>query len=1407
VPAAVKNGKTMAFRPRTLIGKIALVSVTVVLGAAVLLALPPVQGALVRAASSNIPGVDIALDYVRAGPGGLVARGARISGGDFELTIREVELDIAFWASLTGLVLDIESAIITDADLRLTVTPADAGAATPAAGPETGDRAPFSGLYETARLPPWLRLRALDANGDVTVAIQDGIDMAAPWTLEMHDWAAGSNADARLSTTIDISRAAELIATARLDATASAALDGDARLSRLEITADAVPTNAANSVRLDVTADIAQSDEHYALTLDSSADIRLLRADGALSNGRLEGDWNANVSPGVIAAFARGRSVADLAGTSAGRVTLDLAAATADIQSTAHLEGRGWDAFDPRLANLGNLSLDLVLDARAQARTIDAETLELRLASDSAGELLSIESMQPLGIDRDTWRIEPSNPDASAMRLTLHDMPLQRLGDLVSDVNIVAGELSGELRVARSASGATELIAAEPLRARGLVLEPVDGVPRAVPMPAIDLTLVPRVTVVDGTVDAQIEQLSLTAATGLAVEFTGAGRTSRGTWPVARFDGNVTANVPALTRIVPQLDNVHATTRLDFDFSSLTLIVQTAALGVRSASGHDFLALDLSGQRPLSITLPTFAADWSSFDPKAATLRLDRVPVDWLSPYLPELELRGGELSGLLTAAAGGGSGLRLETDEPLTVTDLLPVYRGRPARQPVTASLRPRLSLSNESSSFSLEELTIRLPSGDTLTGELDIESTAGDDSIAVSLQLDANFPMLAASLGAQLGTLQLRQRARLNPVSRRFTLETFTATLAEPGGETIVRLENLRPFIVAAEPFGVSVDGGAPEILRATVTPLRLEQLVPRAMGLDLEGVLPEGEFVGRVESDGGVVLAADEPLVFRDVSVRWQDATLLDRVAMGVTYELAYSADGFEARSVDLRATDSADRLLVHASTEVIAPLRDNRWLERARTTIEAELAPLTNQPVLAGMPRFTDGVFSLTLDVEQAAETTFSVGAALERAAANGVGELPDVDFGFQAAGVRGERVAIVMPLRIESTEHGASDLRFEGTSERRSAESLDFTAMLTGGRLVISDIERLLTLVIADEVSDSNEPAVQPGAATDSRTAVAKLRTDRHTEPVWTTKLTGNAAVAIDEVEFSTFSVADLRGRLDMSPEQLSLSDFGATLFGAAAGAMANVEFDAENAKPYALDLEMDVDGFDIGAFFLAVAPDTPPTWEGIFDLDAEFASSGLNPIDLGLSTLGEVRLAGRDGVFRGLAASAGVGSVATRAIGILTFSREFRALSRLLDGMGEINFNTADLTLDREGGDELTLSTMLIVSPQLRLDASGMLALDAGQPLLLSPIELTAQLAANGDVAVLFDGMELLEDESGSAGYRAVTQPISISGSPAEPDASSFWNLLGEGADNARGTFGMSLRFLNRRLRRTEETD
>jgi hypothetical protein len=1376
------------------------------------LALPPIQLTLARAFFGDLDGADIELGFLWVGPRGVALEGLRVEAPGFVISVEAADVDLAFWSSLLGLQVDIESLDVRGGAARIDRAAMIAAAAVPAdaAAAEAAAPAPFTGLAASLRLPEWLTVRSMAAAGDVQLLTARGdIDLSGPWELTLAALEADSRATARFAATLDSRWAGEVLATILVAASLTAAIDARAQIVDLDADADIAPAGGGErGVRAAASFAFGGDGERYTLDLDSRAGARIVHAEAGLAaDGDFAGSWEVNVTPGVVAAFARGRSAADLSGTSTGTFSTDRANRRISIQADARGRGSGWDAFDPRLTDLGEIELDLALAASLEPNAVDAENIALVIASATRGEMLRVTALQRLRFETDSWLVDPATWGEPALRIQANALPLQWLRGFSPGANLEGGEFSGAVDFIRDAELSTRIVVTEPLRAVDIELEPVGNVE----IPAIDLTLVPRATLANGALEAEIEELTMTAATGFQLQFQGRGTTSRTDWPVADLEGTVSAHLPRLQRIIPQLDRVRGTTRMRFDFSTMILTIATAAIGADSADGRELLAADLSSQEPLRLRVPNFVADWDAFAPQTLTLKLDRMPIDWLSPYIPELRFRGGDVSGLLELAGGAGQGVRLTVDEPVVIADFLPIFRGREARQMMTATVRPRLSLTNAASSFALEDLRMETPGGDVLTGEIDVEAAAGAETVAISVALDGDFRSLAARYGTGFSALRFRHRAALEPASRRFTVEELTLDAVDASGTGFLGLAALRPFFIMAEPFGVGVDGGSPDILRVAVTPLRLEQVVPRLFGFDLEGVLPEGEFFGRAESDGRLVLAADAPLAFRDVTVRWGDATLLDRVTMGVQYEIAYSSGGLEARSVDLTATDLTGNRLLHATSEALVPLDSDRLLERAHATLEANLAPLSTQPIFRDVPPFNAGTLAASLEFDRGAEAELAFELMLADAVASDRGPLPNLDVRFDATGVLGERVRFELPVHFESAEQGASDLRLAGTSVFDAEGVRNFEATLSGQRIVMSDFDRL-SGVFAPREAPAPEAATEGAAlaeaaeqtglvSAETRSAIQRLRAERDSVPAWTDRLRGTASVEVGSVVYPSLAIEALRGRLEIAPERAALTNLRASLAGATIGADAVIEFSATEPKPYTLGFNADVANLDLGRIFRAVAPDAMPTTEGIFDLRATLAGSGRNPLDLAASSLGEIRLEGRDGIFRGLAEYEGTGSTASRVIGILTFSKELRAIGRILDRLGELRFEEAEFVLERTGADRLELENLLVRGPELRVRASGSLERSGPeQPVVLSPLELSAEIAARGDVGILFDGMELLEETTDAAGYRALTRPIAIHGTPAAPDAEEFWALLEQGAENAGGSFGVALRALNRQL-------
>ncbi|HSN57203.1 MAG TPA: hypothetical protein VLT32_21220, partial [Candidatus Sulfomarinibacteraceae bacterium] len=713
-------------------------------------------------------------------------------------------------------------------------------------------------------------------------------------------------------------------------------------------------------------------------------------------------------------------------------------------------------------------------------------------------------------------------------------------------------------------------------------------------------------------------------------------------------------------------------------------------------------------------------------------------------------------------------------------------------------------LELDNERARFALEELRVRTPDRGRLDGELVLVAPRdGRRRIESSLVLEGEYPPVAERIG-RLGAVSWRQSAVVDVPSRTLEVTDLDVGLTDAAGTRFLEATALRPFKVAAAPFAVEVDGGSPDILLARVTPLQLQQLFPRVLGFELEGVLPQGQFVGRAEG-GGLLLAADDPLVFRDVTVRWGEAALLDRVTIGLEYQVLYSADGLQARSIDFETLGPRGVPIADGSLRAVMPLTDRATLESLHFEIVANLQPLTRQPVFRGLPAFVGGTLGGSLDVQRGERSTLRGSVALRGATIDGRGALPDLDASVDVVAVAGERFEIAAPVRLASAANGSSDLRFEGEAVR-NGDAVLVESSITGERIAVADLVGLLGLASPTTTdvasSELREPATSAFRERWSKAAIEQLRERRDTRPVWGSRVSGRADLRLGTVQLPRYAVRGIEGRLELDPSRLELVGARASLLGAELEIAGALRFESEAEQPYVLNVESSFEGLDLGRLFRAVDPEAPPTLEGVFEVRSETSGRGRNLADLGLGSLGSVRLSGQDGVFRGLAGQFRLARTGAKVLGFLTFSRQLRAVSRLLGELEALEFTSFELELARETPRRFAISGLRVISPLAVIDGGGGVEVEPGVPLAASPLDASFTMATRGELTILFDGLGLLGTAEDERGYRPLTRPVTVGGTVSEPDTSAFYEMLDEASRDSRGVAGVAMRRINKKLQK-----
>jgi len=1378
--------------------RILVVALVVIVAVVVVLLLPPVQTAVVRSVVGGIDGLDFDVDRVWAGPWGGSLEGLSLSGPGVEVSLERADANLAFWSSLGHLALDLESASASGVDIRL-------GPFIQKDHEEAARPFEFHGIAPLARVPRRVVVRSAEAEGTITVLLSDAATVVGPWSVTAEDIGPDRKASAVLDATLESRRDDDAILVAAIDVSVGAEINGAGAMKGLAAdggirSLDEEPVGLGTAVELVLAPDA----ESYRMQIDGSGGHRLLDAKGRFTSAPrvLDAAWEVRLTPGLVAAFAEGRAVPELWGRSTGTATLDLETERLELDTNSRFEGRDWGQIDPRLAEIKNHVVEADVAVSVDDGTLTARRLWIGLMPQGMQEILRFEALQPFTVDLDSWEVVPETWGEPTIRIEMDRFPLRWTRRFDPAVVVEDGAVSTTLDVVPVASRHVRLVTHEPIRARELQFSAGD---LGVLPPVLDVTIVPEMEFERGRLEAEITTFEMLSEAGDRVSFTGGASTTREIWPVIELNGQVAVRLPELQAAVESLDAVRGRARFDLDLEAMRLHLNSAVLGATDAAMRPLVKIELMNETPLAIGLPSFVVDWEGSSTQVLNIRIDGLPIDWISPFVPELEFEGGELYGELGVDAGGGQGLRLAPLASFEVRRLRPYFRGVLLTDDVAVSLLPKLALDNTAVRVALEEITLRTGEGGRLDGHVALEAPRdGRGSVMYDVEFEGEAPNFTSRIG-RLGALSWHQRGLIDLPNRRVAVNELELGLTDQVGTRFLELENLRPFDLSAEPFGVWVDGGSPDILVATITPLELQQLFPRVFAFELEGVLPQGQFLGRAE-DGGLLLLAEDELVFKDVNVRWQEAALLDRVTVGLTYEVLYSADGLQARTIDFSTFGPRGSPIADATLRAVMPLTDRTTIESLSFETVANLEPLTRQPIFTGLPGFLEGTIGGSLELTYGEDSSVRADVHLRGARAEGAGTLPDADGELVLEAIGEERLTVWAPLTLRS-ENGASDLSFRGGVERVE-EAYRFDASLTGDRVVAADVARMMHVISPPDADfrwgDVKEPVASAFRERWSKDAIEQLRERRDSEPFWGAEVSGRARLELGELQLARAAMTGIRGRIDVDPTSVEATGIAAEMLGARFTADGALRFDNSADDPYTLHLDSSFEGLDLGRLFRTVNPEEPPTLEGVFDVRTVAAGNGRNPADLGLGTLGEMRVSGRDGVFRGLAGQYTWVRRGTKALGVITFSKQLKAVSRLLGELEALEFDTFELALARETPRRFAISELAVVSPLARIEGSGGVEVEPGLPLVESPLDVSLDLSTNGDMTILFNGLGLLQEGTDEHGYRPLTQPVTVGGTVADPDTSDFYEMLDEAATDSKGVLGVGMRKVNKKLQKAE---
>ncbi len=341
--------------------------------------------------------------------------------------------------------------------------------------------------------------------------------------------------------------------------------------------------------------------------------------------------------------------------------------------------------------------------------------------------------------------------------------------------------------------------------------------------------------------------------------------------------------------------------------------------------------------------------------------------------------------------------------------------------------------------------------------------------------------------------------------------------------------------------------------------------------------------------------------------------------------------------------------------------IAGRNPERTLE---TTVDAALPALFDQPVGRGLPGFDRGALAVSWRVTLRPSRRTEIGIALSQAARRDGLVAPDLDARIRLDQRVDGGIDIDAPVRLTASGR-TSDVSarglFRGEVGKNTLElSLDST------RLVVEDVARLV------------ETFMPQGTASKPKSDQTLLTRFGPPDDValWD-RLHGRVPIRFRSIEFDRYALEDARATLVSTSTKLAVEEFGASFLGARLGGRTAFTFNGAGTPPYGVEAVFEVADLDLGRIFTTVDSSRPPTLEGRFRLDGEVHGTGPDPAMALREGRGEIRVAGSDAVFRGLGPEAKSASKLVRAVGTLTFSKELRAVGRLIGSLQALTVHEA----------------------------------------------------------------------------------------------------------------------------------
>lgn len=1346
---------------------------------------PPVQVWLVKRVVARQPGWRVDFERFGVGASGLDAQGLAFSMPG--LTATSAPIAVRIWPSrLLRRELHIEQVDVQK--LRLELTPAQLESTPPSSEP-------FAGLLALLQAPlPWV---VEQTNIEAQIVVNDGGQSVVVGDLKLQGGGLRPGQDGTFTYELDVASA--LLPTGpdhrvRSRGQVRVAQGPAYGVERIRIDGDLILpsygplTLPAAAFDLEVTA-TPEGEAYTAGLRFGTAAALTFTGELARDRGRLTGTLGLRADDTLLASLTAGQSpAAQLAGSVA--VNLDLASFDFDAELDAGLDLHDWARLLPELAPVDALTGRLRAAVAARGPRIELSRFDADLRG--AGSALAFQAALAAPVDL------AARPAGPRLKLSLEGLPLAWANPWLGEaVRVEGGALRGAWRLELTDGPALRLSADEPTRLGPILL----AGPALPALPPLALQFRPRLEASARRIALASDDVELTSERGDRVSLTLRGSHDLDT-RASLTTGSLAATLPTLLSGADRPLPFTLAASWDAGQSDTGLTVRTFDVVVREPA-RSAPVVTLALRQPVVIG-PDGAVS-ARADEDLLRFAADALPLDWLSRWLPGYEFAGTWAGGSsVLRASATGSGFALTTTQPWTFAGLglgvggKTLFRGR-------AALAPELTLAPDRIAIRLGGLDLADDAGSRLGGEASFDWAPRDRRFATTLALDASLPALPHSAGT-FGAVTARLHARAGSVEGQVSqVESFRLEARNADGP-LVTLDAPQPFYFFVKPSG--------ELILSSVAPLSVD--VARIPLAWLQPWLPDDVALGGTAEPARLLLVAEPqkfflrataPVRVTDFSYRRRGAPRVEAASgwfyPGADLTLLHAFKpafqlGYLGR---LHATDGTLDVAGARTVEFEAALgfigNDRTALPQTiDTAVRVDFAALHRVPVLAenGVP--AAGTLVLRANGDLLGGEPVDVWAQVSGVPEAGGGRaLPDLTVAARGR-TSGETRTLSFDVSARlGTAPRASDAAFM-LRATPGEEALTFDSAF---RSAFIDLGEALALARAFE-PPAAPPADEPAAAgAPAAGAAAPGPAAPLGVPFWST-LRGRFDLDLEAVRYAPYRIDGVRGRLELTDHALVLSDLAGEMFAGRWGGDLRVDYDPAAADDHRLTARFRIDQFETARAIQTVFPNEFGSVDTQLSLATDLRSAGRRWWELMERAEGRFTLEGRNGVVRLTHPQAGTASTVLALAGTVGFSPELRALGRLLKAFAEMPLDEVRIQGARDAAGNLVLDDFRLDSPQARLRGRGRVPAEAGVPLAGRALDVTMELEARDEVAVILGRMKLLERQALPGGYRRLSQPVVFGGAVGRPDPSPLYDLLARAVEGSGGTWGLIMRKVQREV-------